>query len=74
VNTILFKLLMTLLIEVCKHLRSHYKAMTPEQRLEWNQQRSIDWVKDFQTTESGGTGPGIVLKDAIDPWDGKVNE
>ena len=75
-NMLLFKLLMTLLIEVCKYLRRHYKSMTPEQRLEWNRQRSIDWVEDFQTTESGGTGEGIVLENAIDPYvgDGKVSE
>ena len=68
---------MTLLIEVCKHLRRHYKAMTPEQRLKWNQQRSIDWVKDFQAGEGDlSEGPGIVLEDAINSYtdDGKVNE
>ena len=76
-NTILFKLLMMLLIEVCKHLRRYYKAMTPEQRLKWNQQRSIDWVKDFQAGEGDlSEGPGIVLEDAINSCtdDGKVNE
>ena len=77
-NALLFKLLMTLIIRVCQHLRDNYKAMTPEQRLEWNRQRSNEWVKDFQVDEGDlPEGPGIVLEDAIDPKehvDDKVGE
>jgi len=45
------------------NLRHQYDSATPEQRAEWDK----DWAADFKTDESGGTGPGIVLKDAFDP-------
>jgi len=40
------------------------EVLTPEERAEWDR----DWTEDFKTEEAGGTGEGIILKDAIGPY------
>ncbi|MFH1408971.1 MAG: hypothetical protein ABIH34_03620 [Nanoarchaeota archaeon] len=59
--------------EWVKYYGEQYAALTPDQKAEWNR----DWTEDFKTDEGElPETPGIVLKDAIDPYkgDGKVDE
>ena len=58
--------------ELYKEYKKQRASLTPEERAEWDR----DWTEDFKTDESGGTGDGITLPNAIDPCadDGKVNE
>ena len=58
--------------EWMKYYDERYAALTPDQKAEWHR----DWKEDFKTDEGDlSEGPGIILKDAIDPYEdnGKVD-
>ncbi len=52
-NPILFKLLMTLVIEGLKYFRDHYEFLTPEQKAE------LDRVTKENFDKAGSMGSGV---------------
>lgn len=52
-NPILFKLLMTLVIEGLKYFRDHYESLTPEQKAE------LDRATKENSDKAGNMGPGV---------------
>jgi hypothetical protein len=50
-NTILFRLALTLVIKGLEFLRDRRKKMTPEERLTDDQQRKVNWVDNFKVGE-----------------------
>ena len=50
--------------EWMKYYGEQYAALTPDQKAEWDR----DWIEEFKTGKGDlPEGPGIILKDAIEP-------
>jgi hypothetical protein len=74
INTILFKILLTVGIETLKYLRRSRNLMSPEQRAEYDKacKESFEHAGNMGSDEGAlPETPGIILGDSLNPWDGK---